>query len=1295
MKANPFLITQNQQSNHVNLYRTRKNTVLSFIKMCLLVLPMSILIGGTPSAFAATPVISFSQVSDIAVPATSISGATVVYAAPTASEYDETSGNTNDLPVACAPDTGTVFAMGSTSVTCSATSQIDSNIHSSVSFTVGVADMNAPVITLNGLSSETLTVGDSFLDQGATALDDIDGDVTSSITSSSTVDTATVGSYTVTYTVSDVAGNTTSLVRNVEVIASSDQQATSTVDIISSVVGSGDITPSGTTTLTIGDSQTYTVTPQDGYQIDKLVIDGQDIEATTSYTFASTTADHSIVAFFSLISQGGGGGSQNNIPSGPTSASSTTHLVNATSSNQDIRIDWDMATGTLPISGYSYLFDQLASSSPDAVIDTDSTFATTTLAGGAWYFHVQAIDSEGNRGEVLSVGPYIIETNGTSTDTTAPSSPVPTVTQTGSSTATLTWTPSLDDIGVESYLYGFSTSSDALPSILVSGTTTSVDVTLPDGIWYASVQAVDAAGNVSALGTTTTSFIVDTGIPVITLNGTSTVTVYLHDSYAEQGATAFDDIYGDISSSIQILGHVDTDTVGDYTITYAVTDASGNIANPVVRTIHVITDTTAPSSPVPTVTQTGSSTATLTWTPSLDDIGVESYLYGFSTSSDALPSILVSGTTTSVDVTLPDGIWYASVQAVDAAGNVSALGTTTTSFIVDTGIPVITLNGTSTVTVYLHDSYAEQGATAFDDIYGDISSSIQILGHVDTDTVGDYTITYAVTDASGNIANPVVRTIHVITDTTAPSSPVPTVTQTGSSTATLTWTPSLDDIGVESYLYGFSTSSDALPSILVSGTTTSVDVTLPDGIWYASVQAVDAAGNVSALGTTTTSFIVDTGRPSPVTNIVGSIPTSSPTDTHDIIVTWDPSTDDISGIQGYSFVFDTNSNTIPDSIIDTTITSATGTLPYGIYYFHVRSVDATGNVSSVEHYGPFILSETKIIISDTTYNGTYYSFYSPTTQEGSDLGITGSSTLITSVVSSSTIRSSLVASSTITGSQITSSALNNSIVTDSIIRFLNGINAVIDNNIVTAGTFILPTGNTYNVTTPISVGDIENDAPVAGFSISGYDYGLQFKDSSFDKDEHEGVFNDRWTILIDFGDGTSVATTTSSLGMVLNHAYTRSGSYMVTYRITDLQGETSSASQFVAAPFPSPQAVYTLISSGGGSSLPYTPNYVDDTATSTIKTLDKDTENKEQVMSLVPRLVSVPQKSSIVPVFKKAPQASKVVTVKHSSGSLAYLPAQEKDSLNSAQVVAHQSSQPTLIDFFFNVFKKAKNFLGF
>ena len=74
-----------------------------------------------------------------------------------------------------------------------------------------------PVITLKGNSTVNVRLGDKYVDAGATALDNIDGNITSKIITKSNVNTLKVGTYTVSYTVSDKAGNVDTKTRTVKV----------------------------------------------------------------------------------------------------------------------------------------------------------------------------------------------------------------------------------------------------------------------------------------------------------------------------------------------------------------------------------------------------------------------------------------------------------------------------------------------------------------------------------------------------------------------------------------------------------------------------------------------------------------------------------------------------------------------------------------------------------------------------------------------------------------------------------------------------------------------------------------------------------------------------------------------------------------------------------------------------------------------------------------------------------------------------------------------------------------------
>lgn len=79
----------------------------------------------------------------------------------------------------------------------------------------------------------------------------------------------------------------------------------------------------------------------------------------------------------------------------------------------------------------------------------------------------------------------------------------------------------------------------------------------------------------------------DTVRPEINLIGTAEVWLYHGDLYEDAGATASDNVDGDISSSIEFHNPVDTDIEGEYTITYTVSDQAGNLAS-VTRTVYVV-----------------------------------------------------------------------------------------------------------------------------------------------------------------------------------------------------------------------------------------------------------------------------------------------------------------------------------------------------------------------------------------------------------------------------------------------------------------------------------------------------------------------------------------------------------------------------------------------------------------------------------------------------------------------------------------------------------------------------------
>lgn len=75
--------------------------------------------------------------------------------------------------------------------------------------------------------------------------------------------------------------------------------------------------------------------------------------------------------------------------------------------------------------------------------------------------------------------------------------------------------------------------------------------------------------------------------PVITLTGAAMIPVEVEAEYIDAGATASDNIDGDISIRVVTDNPVDTAIVGTYTVTYNVFDSSGNAAMPVTRSVQV------------------------------------------------------------------------------------------------------------------------------------------------------------------------------------------------------------------------------------------------------------------------------------------------------------------------------------------------------------------------------------------------------------------------------------------------------------------------------------------------------------------------------------------------------------------------------------------------------------------------------------------------------------------------------------------------------------------------------------
>ncbi|RPG58095.1 MAG: DUF5011 domain-containing protein, partial [Flavobacteriaceae bacterium TMED81] len=278
------------------------------------------------------------------------------------------------------------------------------------------------------------------------------------------------------------------------------------------------------------------------------------------------------------------------------------------------------------------------------------------------------------------------------------------------------------------------------------------------GVYNVQYSITDADGNTTTLIRTVE--VIDTTPPSINLNGNSIVSIEVGTTYNELGATASDNYDDDntITSSIVTSGSVNTAALGSYTVSYDVSDSSSNAATTLTRTVNVI-DTTKPI-----LSLLGSTPVIIELGQAYSDAGASaSDNYDDNTSISA--AITTSG---AVDNTAVGS--YTLTYGVSDTSNNQANPISRTVVVEDNTSPVITLLGTSTITVEVGNSYIDPGVVGTDNYDNDsaITAAITSSGSVDTSTLGSYLVTYTVSDNSGNAATPVSRTVQVV-DSTKPS----------------------------------------------------------------------------------------------------------------------------------------------------------------------------------------------------------------------------------------------------------------------------------------------------------------------------------------------------------------------------------------------------------------------------------------------------------------------------------------------------------------------------------------------
>ena len=300
-------------------------------------------------------------------------------------------------------------------------------------------------------------------------------------------------------------------------------------------------------------------------------------------------------------------------------------------------------------------------------------------------------------------------------------------------------------------LYG-----DLTSKIVVGGQT--VNSFAPAGTSFLVTYNVVNPDHLRAIQLNRTVTIIDTIPPIITLDGSTSVTHQGATPWIDPGYTAYDLLDGVLTADVIVGGHVNIMAPAGTSVvlSYNVHDHAGNWAIPRYRTVIEI-DTIPPN-----ITLYGNYTlmheAATPW--------VDPGYWAWDTLDLNLTNrVIVTG---SVNPWTPSGtvfvIWY---NVSDDAGNKFGVSRTVNNL--DTWPPNITLYGDSLVEHQGGTPYFDAGAWAWDLLDGNLTANITVTGSVDVYGApwSNHTLYYNVHDMAGNKAITVTRTIMII-DTLPP-----------------------------------------------------------------------------------------------------------------------------------------------------------------------------------------------------------------------------------------------------------------------------------------------------------------------------------------------------------------------------------------------------------------------------------------------------------------------------------------------------------------------------------------------
>ncbi len=325
---------------------------------------------------------------------------------------------------------------------------------------------------------------------------------------------------------------------------------------------------------------------------------------------------------------------------------------------------------------------------------------------------------------------------------------------------------------------GFGLTFDQLPSTTVAiqtttGTTGSGTAT-GSGAWYAHVAAVDSLAQWSS--TRHAQVLVDVTKPSVSddvdpagYTSAGTVTLAATDAHAGVASISYAVDGGSTTIVPASSAQVPFSTVGTYTLTYSALDAAGNVSDPGMATVVV----RAPAAPVMTslvssshpAGQWGSSASvSLDW--GATGTGITGYGLVFDKNASTVVSTQSTTNTSGTGTATETGVWYAHVAAQDSYGQWSP--TRHLQVLVDLTKPLVSddadpLGYEGTANVNLSATDANSGVASISyRIDGGAPTVVAGSSAVVTrSTPGTYSLTYTALDNAGNVSDQGSATIVV------------------------------------------------------------------------------------------------------------------------------------------------------------------------------------------------------------------------------------------------------------------------------------------------------------------------------------------------------------------------------------------------------------------------------------------------------------------------------------------------------------------------------------------------------